>query len=218
MGGKRFRWIYFQLGQLALLSVAAFVAAIAVAVPASGTLPLTHLRFLEGAEMSVMLWIPSLLFWMLMKRGNSQPRADRYACFVVLFVTTASIMFAGFYGFFADAAVLKRHHPDFTLGSDALMRASAMALAIGLVGVFAGATLRNRNAFLVLFGFIGASSFCALLTRAHLVNPEAPWQRIGFDIVSRFADIGAFAIGIAAGIFVRELLRYRRRELRRRVT
>lgn len=218
MGGKRFRWIYFQLGQLALLSIAAFAAACAVAIPAGGTLPLTHLRFLEGAEMSVMLWIPSLALWLIVKRRNSRRRKDRYGRFAILFVTTASVILTGFYGIFADAAVLKRHHPDFMLGSDALTRIVAISIALGLTGVIWGATLRIRNAFLILFGFIGASSLCMLLARACLTNPEAPWQSIGRDIMSRFADIGAFAIGIAAGIFVREIIRYRRRELRRRVT
>ena len=218
MGGKRFRWMYFQLGQLALLAAAAFVAACAVAIPAGGTLPITHLRVLEGAELSVMLWIPSLALWLITKRRNSRRREDRYARFVALFITTASIILTVFYGFFADAAVLKRHHPDFELNSDELLRIGQTTFAIGLVGIMVGATLRNRNAFLALFGFIGASSLCAMLDRACLTNPEAAWYRIGCDIVSRFGDIGALSLGIAFGIFVREIVRYRRRELRRRKT
>lgn len=216
MGGKRFRWIYFQLGQLALLAVAAFVAAFAVAIPAGGAR--THMTLLENAELSVMLWIPTLALWLIVKRRNSRRRKDRYQRFTVLFVTTTSVILTLFYSFFADAAVLKRHHPGFTLGSDTLTRITATALAIGIAGAILGAALRNRNAFLVLFGFIGASSLCTLLSRACLTNPEVAWQDIGCDIVSRFADIGAFAVGIAACIFVRELIRYRRRELRREKT
>ncbi|MDO8585190.1 MAG: hypothetical protein Q7R85_03695, partial [bacterium] len=255
MGGKRFRWIYFQLGQLALLTIAAFAAALAVAVPASSFTP-TWYQFLRAADTSVMLWIPMLALSLLLMRkwpkgrplraerewrvshlAHSQPlerrvavllrmcerrkhhslrerREGRHEKFLPLFVTTASIVLTIFYGIYADPVHLKRLHPNFELRSEELMGAITTALVFGFIGVMLGATLRNRNAFLALFAFIGVSALYMTLDREFLYNPEAGWYLMGCSIVSRFGDIGAMSLGIALGIFVREVIRYRRRSQR----
>ncbi|GEM_PF-5371771 len=220
MGGKRFRWIYYQLGQLALLSLAAFVAACALATPGGAKLSLAHHRLLETADLSIVTWIPMQVMALLLLARNRHKRRtlreSHYETFVPLFVASACILLTGFYGIFVDSVVLKNNHPDFGLGNAELLQVGVTTLVLGLIGTALGSVLRNRTAFLALFGAIGASSLYATLTRECLVNPNAAWYRIGCDEVSRFAGIGMLAFGIALGIFVREVTRYRRRSRRAR--
>lgn len=250
MGGKRGRWIYFQLGQLSLLAIAAFVAAIAVALPA-GTNKALRLSVLAAADISVMVWIPSLALWLLTKRTRgsrplrderewrmliltrSQPperrveayeravkrckrrvlrelRDDRYKRFPVLFVVCASAILAGFYGLLRDPVALKTRYPDFGVDAEFLLPFAALAL---MFGIAVGGALHNRTAFLVLFAAIGLSSLHMICTREWFIDPVAAWRDIE-AIAYRFACIGTFATGIAAGIFAREVIRYRRRNAR----